>query len=102
MDYTKGDKILSLDMGFLIAICLEFSVKAYLQAGVDLGIRIFSMTREDIQEVGCQNHIPFPRNRLFPKPVQVPLGVVVMTEYLTIKLEDIKSREGGVLESTFD
>ena len=58
--------------------------------------------RGAIQEVGCHNCPPCLRNQLFPKLVHSALGVLGMTDPVSIYLQGLNSREGRILESRAD
>ena len=52
--------------------------------------------------MGCCNHPPYLRNRLFPMSVQALLRVMSVSDPVPIDLEVSNIREGWILDSTID
>ena len=60
--------------------------ETYVQSGVGLGVERLFGVREAVQEVGRRNYPPCLRNRLFLKPVYLALGVLGMSDPVSIYL----------------
>ena len=94
VDNAKGGGIFSFERRVLNAVGFNMTGEATAQSSVSLGVWRLSCFREAIQEVDRRNCPPFLRNRLFPKSVQVSLGVLGMSEPVSVYLKDLNSREG--------
>ena len=91
-DYDARGVLLYLNMGFLVAVNIDFLDEASVYTIVVLVIWGGSGVGQSIQEVGHHNFPPFLINPIFTKLVQVSLGVVVMADSVSVNLEDIYSR----------
>ena len=78
VDDSKGDWFCLLVMLVLNIIGFKLAGEAAVQYSVGLGIWRFYGIGETIQEIDHCNCPPCLENQLFPKSVQVPLGVVSM------------------------
>ena len=94
VDNAKGDRLLSFDRRVLNDVGFELNGGKSAQSGVGLDVCRLSWAEEAIQEVGLCNCPPCLRNRLFPKSVHLALGVLGMSNPVSIYLQDFNSREG--------
>ena len=102
VDDAEWDGLFSFDRRVLQAVVFEPPVETSIQSSVGLGVERLSWVGETIQEVGCHNWPLCLRNLLFPKSVHSALGVLGMSEPVSIYLQDFNSREGQILESRAD
>ena len=65
-----------------------------INTGAELVVRRIPGVGKVIQEVGHRNFPPYLRNQLFPKLVHSALGVLGMSDPVSIYLQDFGSREG--------
>ena len=63
-----------------------------VQSGVGLGVWRLFWVREATQEVGWRNYPPCLINRLFPKSAHALIGVVDMSDHVSVYLQDLNSR----------
>ena len=94
MDDAKWDSLFLFDRRVLQAVGFKLPGKTSVQFGVGLCVRRISWVKEAIQDVGCLNCPPCLRNWHFPKSVPLALGVLGMSEPVSIYLQDFNSREG--------
>ena len=87
MDDAKWDGLFLFDRRVLQAVGFELPVETSVQSNVGLGVGRLSWVGGGIQEVGC-------RNCPFPKLVHSALGVLGMSDPLSIYLQGFNSREG--------
>ena len=78
--YAEGGDLLLLDRGVLDYLGFKLTGEVYIQSSVVLGVWRLSWVGEDILQVGCRNHPPCLRKRLFTKLVQALLGVVGVSD----------------------
>ena len=93
VDDAEWDGLFSFYRRVLQAIGFKLAGDTSVQSGVGLGVGRLSWVREAIQEVGCRNCPPCLRNRLFPKSVHLALGVLGMSNPVSIYLQYFNSRE---------
>ena len=94
MDDAEWDGLFSFDPRVLKAVGFKLLGEMSVQSGVGLGVGGFSWVGEAIQEVGCRNCPQCLKNRLFSKSVHASLGVVGMSDPVSIYLQDFDSRKG--------
>ena len=97
VDNAQGGGRFLLNWGIFDPASFELSGKELVQADVSLGVDFFSGFGYSIQEVGCCNLLPCLRNRFFPKSVHLALGVLGVTDPVTVGLEDFDARDGWIL-----
>ena len=102
VNYSQGGGFCPLDWEIFDPVGFELPGKALAKTGASLCVRGVSGIGHAIQEVGRCNCSPYLRNRLFPKSVHPALGVLGMTEPMTIDLEEFDARDGWILESRID
>ena len=94
VDDADRDGLFSFDQRVLQAVGFKLPGETSVQSGVGLGVGRLSWVGEAIQEVGHRNFPPYLRNQLFPKLVHSALGVLGMSDPVSIYLQDFGSREG--------
>ena len=102
MDNAQRGRLFFFKWGVFDPIYFELPGKALVQSNVRLEIRGISRVGESNQEVSHCNHPPCLRKQLLPKSVHSALGVLGMTDLLTVDLEDLDGRDGWILESRID
>ena len=93
MDDANLDRLFLFDWRSLKAVSFKLSGETSPQSGVGMGVGRLSWVREAIQEVGHHNFPPCLRNRLFPKLVHSTLGVLGVSDPVSIYLQDFNLRE---------
>ena len=86
MDDANWNGLFLFERRVLKAVGFKLLGKISVQSGVGLGIGRISLVGEAIQEVGCRNCPPRLINLLFLKSVQLYLGVVGMSDPVSICL----------------
>ena len=94
VDDAEWDGLFLFDWRVLQAVGFDIPGETSVQSGVGLIVGRLSWFGEAIQEVGCRNFPPCLRNRLFPKSVHSALGVLGMSDPVSIYLQDFNLREG--------
>ena len=84
VDDAEWDSLFSFDQRVLQAVDFELPGETSVQSGVSLGVGRLSWVGEAIQEVGCRNCPPCLRNRLFPRSVHSAIGVLGMSDPVSI------------------
>ena len=94
VDNAKGCRLIALSMWILDAVGFKLMNEAPLNYSLGLGVQGSSGIREAVQEVGF-HYLPLRlRNQLFPKSFQAFLGIMSMSDSVSLHLEDINSSEG--------
>ena len=81
---AEWDGLFSFYRRVLQAVGFELPGETSVQSGVGLGVKKLSWVREAIQEVGRRNCPPCLRKRIFPKLVHSVLGVLGMSNPVSI------------------
>ena len=102
MDTVKWDGLLSFDPRVFKAVGFKLTGETSIQYGVGLGIRRIYWVGESIREVRHRNHPPCLRNQLFTMSVYASLGLVGMSDPVSIYLQYLYLRKGRILESMSD
>ena len=84
MDNDEGDGLLSLDWRVLDVVGFKMTDEESIQSGEDLVVWGVSGVWEAIQEVGFRNFPLRLINQIFPKSVQALLGVVGMSDSVSV------------------
>ena len=86
VDNANGGGLFSFDVRVLDTAGFKLTGEVSVQSGVGLSTwRIFRV-RKAIQDMGCNNCPTRMRNRLFPKLVQSSIGVVGMSDPVSVYL----------------
>ena len=92
MDDAEWDGLFLFDRRVLKTVGLKLPGKPSVQSSV--GVRRLSWVREAIQEVVCRNFPPCLRNQLFPKLVHSAIGLLGMSDPVSLYLQDFNLRKG--------
>ena len=94
MDDAEWGGLFLFDRRVLKAVCFKLPGEASVQSDVGLDIMGGSWVGKAIQKVGRRNCPPCLRNQYFPKSVRASLGVVGMSDPVSIYLQGFKPMEG--------
>ena len=93
MDDAEWDGLFLFDQRALQVVRFELPGEAPVQSGVGLGVGRLPWVVEAIQEVGPRNCPPCLGKRLFPKSIHLALGVLGLSDSVSMYIQDFNSRE---------
>ena len=99
MDDAEWDNLFLFDRRVLKAVGFKLPGETSVQSGVGLDVGRLSWVKKAIQEVGLLNSPPCLINRLFPKSFHLALGVLGVSDPMSIYLQDFNLREGCIFKS---
>ena len=102
MNDAEGGGFFSSDWKILDLVGFKLPGESHVQSAVGLGVGRLPGVWETIQEVGRCNQPPCLRKQLLTKSVHSELGVLGVSDAVTVDLKDLDSKDGWILESRID
>ena len=90
----RGGSFFLSDRRILNPVGFKLPGEPHVQSVVGLGVGGLPGVWEASQEMGRPNHPPCLRNQLLPKSVHSALGVLGVSDPVSVDLQDLDARDG--------